>query len=89
MTEQCSGKYMTLLPRFGMMRSPGYPKNPGGNSRGCYWVIYPETDQTVDLYVHMAYSVEGRNDCNSRFLQVLHFMMFQEFSVNFLIAPKT
>ena len=24
----------------------------------------------VDMYVHLAYSLEGRDDCNYRFLQV-------------------
>lgn len=71
MTSSCvGGTFVALQPRFGILQNPGYPNNQG-NPYGCYWVIYPDTDnQEITVVIHEAFTVEKAQACDSQFLQV-------------------
>ncbi|XP_045169827.2 uncharacterized protein LOC123532455 isoform X2 [Mercenaria mercenaria] len=71
-TSTCTGQFIDQKPRFGILQNHGYPNNPTGNDKGCYWVIYRDknTYEEIEVIVHEAYSVEGQHLCDSQFLQV-------------------
>ncbi|KAK3108439.1 hypothetical protein FSP39_008000 [Pinctada imbricata] len=68
--EKCSGNIRVLSPRFGVIKSPGFPNNPDGNPNSCYWAIYQGHGQHIEVNVHAAYSQERTTKCTPQFLQV-------------------
>ncbi|KAL4222009.1 hypothetical protein ACF0H5_018055 [Mactra antiquata] len=75
-TSNCDvGTYIKQEPRFGILQNPGYPDNPNGNPKGCYWAIYTESDhKEIEVTIHEAYSVEGLHVCETQNLQVTVFI---------------
>lgn len=55
----CTGEMITLSSMFGIIKSPGFPENPYGNSNGCFWAIVPGKSQLVELTVHVMFSRES------------------------------
>ncbi|XP_076093363.1 uncharacterized protein LOC143064430 isoform X1 [Mytilus galloprovincialis] len=65
--DLCTGQMLTLPNAFGIIKSPGFPSNPYGNPKGCFWAIVPGRNQFVEVTIHVLFSRD-----NARFLHITY-----------------
>lgn len=58
---------LTLPNAFGIIKSPGFPSNPYGNPKGCFWAIVPGRNQFVEVTIHVLFSRDS-----ARFLHITY-----------------
>ncbi|KAL5007360.1 hypothetical protein ScPMuIL_016166 [Solemya velum] len=63
--DTCNGNYKRMAPKFGIIKSPGFPRVGSNRRTNCFWELYSGIGQEIMVTVHLSYSRTSKQDCQS------------------------